>query len=78
MHNVNTCAGIPDPQSRQTGSHLQPPPGFDLSDALRKSGVLPHVLRIAAQWPSDDVTHDVAIAAVWVLAHATASSRCPS
>jgi hypothetical protein len=47
---------------------------FDLSDALRTTGLLPYVLSIAMKWPAVDVPTHVAVAAVWVLAHATAGN----
>jgi hypothetical protein len=51
---------------------LSPWSPFDLSDALRTSGLLPYVLSIAMKWPAADVPTNVAVAAVWVLAHASA------
>lgn len=51
---------------------LSPWSPFDLSDALRTSGLLPYVLSIAMKWPAVDVPANVAVAAVWVLAHASA------
>ena len=47
---------------------------FDLSDALRTTGLLPYVLSIAMKWPAVDVPTHVAVAAVWVIAHATAGN----
>ncbi len=67
-------AGQSSHRSSAFGNRLQGPAGFDLSTTLRTSGLLPYALRIAVQWPTEDVSTDVAIAAVWVLAHATASN----
>ncbi len=47
---------------------------FDLSDALRTTGLLPYVVSIAAKWPAEDVPNHVAVAAMWVLAHASAGN----